>query len=31
MFQLLDESPLKEVIELEDMENLFGNITVNTT
>ena len=31
MFQLLDESPLKELIELEDMKNLFGNTVVNTT
>ena len=31
MFQLLDESPLKELIQLEDMENRFGNITVSIT
>ena len=31
MFQVLDETPLKELIELENMKNQFGNITVNTT
>ena len=31
MFHLLDESPLKQLIELEDMENLFGNTLVNAT
>ena len=31
MFQLLDESPLKELIELEDMDNQFGDIMVNAT
>ena len=31
MFQLLDESPLKDLIELEDMKNLCGNTVVNTT
>ena len=31
MFQLLDESSLKELIELEDMKNQFGNTVVNTT
>ena len=31
MFQLLDESPLKELIESEDMKNLFGSTVVNTT
>ena len=31
MFQLLDESPFKELTELEDMENLFGSTVVNTT
>ena len=31
MFQVLDETPLKELIELEDMKNQFGNIMVNTT
>ena len=31
MFQLLDETPLKELIELEDMNNQFGNIMVNAT
>ena len=29
-FAVLDESPLKELLELEDMKNLFGNIVVNT-
>ena len=31
MFQVLGETPLKELIELEDMKNQFGNIVVNTT
>ena len=31
MFQVLGESPLKELIELEDLKNQFGNIMVNTT
>ena len=31
MFQLLDESPLKELLELEDIKKRFGNIMVNTT
>ena len=31
MFQLFDESPLKELVELEDMKKLFGNIMVNAT
>ena len=31
MFQVLGESPLKEIFELEGMENLFGNIMVNIT
>ena len=31
MFQVLGETPLKELIELEDMKKQFGNITVNTT
>ena len=31
MFHLLDETPLQELIELKDMKNQFGNITVNTT
>ena len=31
MFQLLDESPLKELVELEDMKNRFGSTVVNTT
>ena len=31
MFQPFDESPLKELIELEDMKNLFGNTVANTT
>ena len=31
MFQMLDESPLKELTELEeDMKNIFGNIMLNT-
>ena len=31
MFQLLDEPPLKELVELENMKNLLGNTMVNTT
>ena len=31
MFQVLDESPLKELIEVEDMKKQFGNTVVNTT
>ena len=31
MFQLLGESPLKELIELEDMGNQFWNIVVSAT
>ena len=31
MFQVLDESLLKELIELEDMKKVFGNTMVNTT
>ena len=31
MFQVLDETPLKELIELEDMKKQLGNIRVNTT
>ena len=31
MFQLLDESPLKELDELEDLKNQFGNTVVNAT
>ena len=30
MFQLLDESPWRELIELEDMKNLFGIIMIST-
>ena len=29
--QLLGESPLEELIELDDMKNQFGNTVVNTT
>ena len=28
-FQALDETPLKELIDLGDMKNQFGNIMVN--
>ena len=31
MFQVLDESTLQKLIELEDMKKQFGNIIVNTT
>ena len=31
MFHLLDETPLKELVELKDMKKQFGNITANTT
>ena len=31
MFQVLDETPLKELIELGDMENLFGNTMKSIT
>ena len=29
-FQVLDETPLKELIELSDMKKQFGNIMINT-
>ena len=31
MFQVLGETPLKELVELEDVKNQFGNIMVNAT
>ena len=31
MFQVLDETPLQELRELNDLENQFGNIVVNAT
>ena len=30
-FAVLDETPLKELVELKDMKNLFGNLMVNIT
>ena len=29
--QVLDETPLQELIELKDLKNQFGNIMVNAT
>ena len=31
VFQVLDETPLQELIELKNLKNQFGNIMVNTT